>query len=76
MNSMVLEREKLPLNMLRWLESEGLNEGKTIGVIFSFDEGSGIILQRIGDVDPTIMMERVRAASVRYRSALERLADS
>jgi len=75
MNSMVLEREKLPLNMLRWLESEGLNEGKTIGVIFSFDEGSGIILQRIGDVDPT-MMERVRAASVRYRSALERLADS
>jgi len=75
MTSVVVEREKLPLNMLRWLESEGLNEGKTIGVTLSFDEGSGIILQRIGDVDPT-MMERVRAASVRYRSALERLADS
>jgi len=75
MTSVVWEREKLPLDMWRWVEAEGLDEGKTIGVIFSFDEGSGIILQRIGDVDPT-MMERVRAASVRYRSTLERLADS
>lgn len=75
MTSIVVEREKLPLDMLRWLEAEGLNEGKIIGVILSFDEKGGIILQRLGDVDPT-MMERVRAASVRYRSALERLADS
>jgi len=75
MTSVVVEREKLPLDMLRWLEAEGLDEGRNIGVVFSFDERAGIILQRIGDVDPT-MMERVRAASVRYRSALERLADS
>jgi hypothetical protein len=75
MTSVVVEREKLPLDMLRWLEAEGLNDGRTIVVIFTFDEGKGIILQRLGDVDP-MMMERVRAASVRYHSALERLADS
>jgi hypothetical protein len=75
MTSVVLEREKLPLDMLRWLESEGLNGSRAIGVILYFDERGGLILQRMGDVDPT-MMERVRAASVRYRSALERLADS
>ena len=71
----VVERGKLPLDLLRWLEAEGLDEARTIGVVFSTDERGGIILQRIGDVDPT-MMERVRAASVRYHSALERLADS
>ncbi len=75
MTSVVVEREKLPLDMLRWLEAEGLNGSKAIGVILSLDETGGIILQRMEDVDPT-MMERVRAASVRYRSALERLADS
>jgi hypothetical protein len=75
MTSVVVEREKLPLVMLRWLEAEGLTEGKTIGVILSSGERGRIILQRLGDIDPT-MMERVRAASERYRSALERLADS
>jgi hypothetical protein len=75
MTSVVVEREKLPLNMLRWLETEGLDDGKAIIVIFTFDEREGIILQRMGDVDPT-MMERVRAASARYHSALGRLADS
>ena len=72
MTSVVVEREKLPLDMLRWLEAEGLDQARTIGVVFSTDERGGIILQRMGDVDPT-MMERVRAASVRYRSALERI---
>ena len=75
MTSVVVEREKLPLDMLRWLESEGLDESKAIMVIFTFDERKGIILQRPGDVDP-MMMARVSAASARYHSALERLADS
>ena len=75
MTSVVVEREKLPLNMLRWLETEGLDESKAIVVILTFDEGKGIIVQRLGDVDST-MMERVLAASARYHSALERLADS
>ena len=75
MTSVVVEREKLPLDMLKWLETEGLDEARTIGVVFSTDARGGIILQRIGDIDPT-MMERVRAASALYRSALERLADS
>ncbi len=75
MTSVVVEREKLPLNMLKWLEAEGLDESKAIMVIFTFDEEKGIVVQRLGDVDPT-MMARVRAASARYHSALERLADS
>ena len=75
MTSVVVEREKLPLNMLRWLEAEGLDDGQTIVVILTFDERKGIIVQRLGDVDPT-MMARVRAASARYHSALKRLADS
>jgi hypothetical protein len=75
MTSVVVEREKLPSDMLRWLEDEGLDESKAIVVILTSDEGKGIILRRLGDVDPT-MMERVRAASARYHSALERLADS
>jgi hypothetical protein len=75
MTSVVVEREKLPSDMLRWLEDEGLDESKAIVVILTSDEGKGIILQRLGYVDPT-MMERVRAASARYHSALERLADS
>lgn len=41
MTSIVVEREKLPLDMLRWLEAEGLNEGKTMAVILSFDERGG-----------------------------------
>jgi len=75
MTSVVVEREKLPSDMLRWLEAEGLDDGQAIVVILTFDERKGIIVQRLGDVDPT-MMKRVRAASARYHSALERLADS
>ena len=75
MTSVVVEREKLPVDMLRWLEAEGLDEARAIGVVLSTDKRGGIILQRIGNVDPA-MMERVRAASVRYHSALERLANS
>jgi len=41
MTSVVVEREKLPLDMLRWLESEGLNGSRAIGVILYFDEGGG-----------------------------------
>ena len=75
MTSVVVEREKLPLDMLRWLEAEGLDDSKAIVVMLTFDEEKGIIVQRLGDVDP-MMMERVLAASARYHSALERLADS
>jgi len=75
MASVVVERDKLPSDMLRWLEAEGLEDGQAIVVILTVDERKGIILERLGDVDPT-MMGRVRAASVRYHSALERLADS
>ena len=75
MTSVVVEREKLPSDMLQWLEAEGLDDGQAIAVILTFDERKGIIVQRLGDVDPT-MMARVRAASARYHSALERLADS
>ncbi len=75
MTSVVVKRDKLPSDMLEWLETEGLDQSKAIAVILTFDGRKDLIVQRLGDVDPT-MMARVRAASARYHSALERLADS
>lgn len=71
MNSLIVERNKLPENILKWLE-----EGeKKNGILLYREENDSIVLERLENVDPA-MIARVYANVQRYHSALERLADS
>ncbi len=74
MTSIAIERRELPAAVLKWLEDEMAGETIEISVLFS-EDGKVIFRRSDGEVDPA-MMERVRKASERYHSALERLADS
>ncbi len=74
MTSIAVERQELPAVVLEWLEDEMTGETIEISVLFSKD-GKVIFRRPDGGIDPA-MMERVRKASERYRSALKRLADS
>ncbi|MGB8643971.1 MAG: hypothetical protein WCF84_01945 [Anaerolineae bacterium] len=68
---MTVERAKLPPALIEWLEVGG---GKG-GILLYREENGQIVLEKLENVDPA-MLPRLRANMERYRSALERLADS
>jgi len=71
LRNLIIERSSLPPEVLEWLESDE----KRMGVLLYREENNQVVLERLENIDPA-MLTRVRANIQRYRSALERLADS
>ncbi|MBI3741629.1 MAG: hypothetical protein HY257_07730 [Chloroflexi bacterium] len=69
--SLTIDRGILPSTVLEWLEADQ----QTDGFIHFRKENEKIILEHLDNVDPA-MMVRVRANIEKYRSVLQRLADS
>ncbi len=69
--TLMVERSVLPSQVLEWLEADQQKDG----IIHFREENGKIVLERLENVDPA-MMARVRANIEKYRSVLERLADS
>ncbi len=69
--TLMVDRAAFPIKILDWLEAGQQKDG----VIHFREENGKIVLERLENVDPA-MMARVRANIEKYRSVLERLADS
>ena len=69
--NLVVERSSLPPAVMNWLEADS----KTTGIILFYEEGTRVVLERLENIDPT-MLARVRDNMRRYHAVYERLADS
>ncbi len=69
--NLTVDRSSLPPHLLEWLEKDQQKKG----VILYREENEQVVLERLENVDPA-MLARVRGDIERYRSVLERLAES
>lgn len=70
LNTLTVDRRNLPEAFREWLESGG----QAKGILLFREENGQIILEKLDNVDLS-MIERVRANMIKYRSALQRLAE-